>query len=106
MSVLSAYEKMLQNPKNRVSSSGMIKQPVPGVNEVSGANMSKVPEQKIDPQTAEENAYMAGVDTRMAARQRQVNENNDSLEKRVKDIEELLVEVMKTQTKLINKLNG
>jgi hypothetical protein len=91
--VQSAYEKMLQNPDNRVSSSGTMKQPMPSGRDTGGADMTKIPEQKIDPHAAEENSYLAGVDARMAARQQgaPVNENTNSLEKRVKEIEELLV---------------
>ena len=107
MSAQSAYEKMLQIPANRVSSSGQMNQPMPSGRDTAGANMSAVSEQKIDPATAEEDAYLRSVDQRMKVRQQgTVNENTNSLEKRVKDIEELLVEIMKVQTKLINEING
>ena len=103
--IQSAYEKMLQKPENRVSSSGTMRQPMPSSRDVEGAELP-LPEQRIDPHEAEENAYLAGIDARMAARkQGVVNENTSSLEKRVKDIEELLVEIMKVQTKLINNDN-
>jgi hypothetical protein len=107
MSVQSAYEKMLKNPQNRISTSGMMKQPMPNESNIGAtADLSKIPGKDLtDPV---EDAYMADVDARMKARASGTPLNEGvmigSLEKRVKEIEELLVEVMKTHMKLLEKL--
>jgi hypothetical protein len=100
--VQSAYEKMLENPDNRVSSSGMMKQPVPNGAETAGAAVVQE-NTKEDPQEA---AYMAGIDARMKARATgQVNDTitSPNLETRLKEVEDLLVEVMKVHMKIIKK---
>ena len=107
MSALTAYQKMLQNPKNRISTSGQLKQPMPNESTigVQGADLNNIPGKDVeDPKEME---YLAGIDARIAARKAgQLNENSTGLEKRVKDIEDLLTEIMKTHMKLINKLNS
>ena len=104
---MSAYEKMLRNPENRISTSGMMKQPTPNDANIGAvADLSEVSgNEKLDP---EEAAYLSGIDARMKARAAGTPMNEGvmtgDLEKRVKQIEELLVEVMKTHMKLIEKL--
>jgi len=110
MSAITAYEKMLRNPANRISTSGQLKQPMPNESTIgaAGADLNNIPGKDMGPVDPEEAAYLASVDARMAARRagQPINESTINLEKRVKDIEELLVEIMKTHTKLINKLSS
>jgi hypothetical protein len=109
---LSAYEKMLQDPANRRSSSGQMKQPMPNSTDTLGADSSQVPEAPVDTSiSAEEMAAMSEIDSRMAARkagklppiQEEIPVANSDLERRVTEIEQLLVEVMKTHMKLLGK---
>ena len=106
---MSIYEKMLQTPKNRVSSTGTIKQPSPYDSGSIKAPMSEAGE-KIN---AEEDAYLASIDQRMAARKKgeSVSESDTTsdvsriviLEKEVKELQTLMTEVMKTHMKLLEK---
>jgi hypothetical protein len=108
VAVQSAYEKMLQNPDNRVSSAGMMKQPTPGNADTAGADISQVQDVKESGTNPEEAAYFAGIDARMAARKdgSPVNETltvKSDVETRLKEVEDLLVEVMKVHMKIIKK---
>ena len=106
--VMSIYEKMLQDPKNRKVSN--MKQPTPDRAEVCiSDNITET--KKYDPNED----FFAAVDRRIAEKKKNgieitpplVEETkvNTGLEKRVKDLEDLVTEMMKTQIKLINKLN-
>lgn len=122
MSVIEKYEKMLKNPKNRVSTSGKLKQPMPSSAEIAGVGGGKVDTSSIPEETQrrssgvsrEEEAFISELDKRMAARQSggspsssssTLNEASakkiSSLEKRVKELEDTLTEVLKIQTKLL-----
>ena len=124
MKNLETYEKMLQNPANLVSTTGKIKQPMPTAAELSGVtggkkiDTSNLPEESkrqgnLEDVSPEEEAFLSTIDKRMAARKRgelpAINEQGGSdrivkLENQVKEIQELLVEVMKTHMKLIERL--
>jgi len=116
------YEKMLKKPENRTNSAGQMKQPSPFDDpEISGSDVdtSKIEE---TPERAdispEEQSYLSEIDRRMALRkegklpghpgtrasaQAPVDESRiDKLENQVKEMEELLIEIMKAQMKLLN----
>ena len=114
------YEKMLKNPKNRTNSSGQMRQPSPFDDpEIRGGDIdtSKI-EESQDPKTAdvsqEEQTYLAEIDRRMALRREgkpaadtrasaPVDESRiDKIENQVKEMQELLIEIMKAQMKLLN----
>lgn len=109
------YEKMLTKPENRKSSSGQIRQPSPYDSGKMGADPS-VTGENSDVLNAEENAYLASIDQRMAARKAgaPINEKSSDtkpdisrivkLEKEVSELQELVTEMMKTHIKLLGKL--
>ena len=119
---LETYEKMLQDPKNRVSSSGKIKQPAPTVSELNGVaagkklDTSNLPEESnrqgnLEDISEEEQSYLSAIDKRMALRREgklpDISSKDDrilKLEKQVNEIQELLIEVMKTHMKLLDKI--
>ena len=107
----SIYEKMLQNPDNRKSSSGSIKQPTPYD---TGASLPvSVPKSTGEDLTSEEAAYLASIDSRMALRAagKPVNESKTTgdisriaiLEREVSELKELMTEMMKTHMKLLGE---
>ena len=97
-STMNIYEKMLQKPKNRISTSGTIRQPTPS-------------DTGIKTSVDEDAAYLADVDRRMALRQKGITEDNQNektsritkLEKEVADLKNLMTEMMKTHMKLLGK---
>lgn len=106
MSVANIYEKMLQNPNNRKSSSGMLKQPTPfdGHDKVVPKNEST----KSD--TSADDAFFRAVDSRLANKKgdtsspiiEQASANKISkLEKRIDELEDLVTIMMKQQMKLM-----
>lgn len=111
-STMNIYEKMLQTPKNRVSSTGTIKQPSP-YDSGSGAGVKAPISEAGEKLNAEEDAYLASIDQRMAARKKgeSVSESDTTadvsriviLEKEVKELQMLMTEVMKTHMKLLEK---
>jgi len=114
MSIIGAasiYEKMLQNPKNRKSTSGTIHQPTPYD---TGASLPvSVPKETGEDLTGEEAAFLANIDSRMAMRAagKPVNESKTTgdisriaiLEKEVSELKELMTEMMKTHMKLLER---
>ncbi len=104
---LTAYEKMLQNPKNRRSTSGEMKQPMPNSADALGADTSVIPPEVNTGASAEDLADMNAIDARMAARKagklQEGPKASSDLERRVTEIEQLLIEVMKTHMKLLEK---
>lgn len=118
------YENMLKNPKNRTSSSGQVKQPSPFEDaEIRGGNIdtSKI-EESQDPKAGDvsqdEQNYLSEIDRRMKLRKEgkmappadtpagahaRVDESRiDKIENQVKEIQDLLMEIMKAQMKLLN----
>ena len=103
------YQKMLTKPENRKSSSGEIKQPSP-----YDSGPGPVTEGKsTDSLTSDDDAYLADVDKRIAARKAgaPINEQPKpetsrlvKLEKEVSELQELMTEMMKTHIKLLGKL--
>ena len=116
MSVSDIYQKMLQNPKNRVSSSGTVRQPTPFD---SGGRLPpgvKKPVREGSSVSTEEAAFLNAVDQRLAykkANNEEVGGSPDnessmvteivSLKSRVKELEELVTVMMKQQMKLMNE---
>lgn len=108
------YEKMLQNPNNRKSSSGTIKQPTPyDSGKLIDPNLTG--EQTGDSHflDAEETAYLADIDKRIALRSagKEANEGKTKdvsriakLEKDITELQELMTEMMKTHMKLLEKI--
>ena len=107
------YENMLREPENRKSSSGQIRQPSP-YDSGKMADPSETGEEP-SPVNAEENAYLASIDQRMAARKsgNPITESSETsgdvsrlvkLEKEVSELQELMTEMMKTHIKLLGKL--
>lgn len=103
----SIYEKMLQNPKNRKSSSGTIHQPTP-----YDTGKAPAPARVADHLTSEESAYLSNIDSRMALRAAgKVDESKTTgdisrigiLEKEVSELKELMTVMMKTQMKLLGE---
>ena len=103
---------MLQDPKNRKSSSGTIRQPTPYD---AGASLPvSVPKETGEDLTSEEAAYLANIDSRMAMRKagNPVNESNTTgdvsrivkLEKEVSELKELMTEMMRTHMKLLKEI--
>lgn len=106
--VQSLYEKMLQNPKNRVSSSGTLRQPTPfdGHDKVvpSSKNESKKENTDMD------DAFFRQVDKRMANKKSSSStpifeeasaKKIAKLEARIDELEELVTIMMKQQMKLM-----
>ena len=103
------YQKMLENPDNRKSSSGSMKQPTP----YSDGKQGPGPTESGEPLNAEENAYLESIDQRMAARRKgeAITESETKpevsrivkLEEEVSELKELMVEMMKTHMKLLRK---
>jgi hypothetical protein len=118
MSVSEIYEKMLQNPRNRKSSSGEIKQPTPFD---GGGKLPSNVKENIDKSvdiSAEEMAFLNAVDQRIAHKKAnneeigkkepsnpsgRLVEEIKSLKSRVKELEELVTVMMKQQMKLMNE---
>ena len=105
--VSNMYEKMLENPKNRISSSGTIKQPTPFDGQANN------PISTGEDLNTEETDYLADVDRRMALRAagEEVNESETEedvriakLEKDITELQELMTEMMKTHMKLLEKI--
>ena len=106
------YEKMLQNPKNRSSSSGTMKQGTP-YDSGSGAGVKAPMAEAGEKLNAEEDAYLANIDERMALRKKgeSVSESDTTsdvsriviLEKEVKKLQMLMTEVMKAHMQLMEK---
>lgn len=115
------YEKMLQNPDNRKIS--RMKQPMPSQRELMGGSSGK----EVDTKNVKEeqddsidNDFFAAVDRRMAMKKEgkipdsssgHGNSLNEAavkkiskLEARVNELEELVTTMMKTQMKLISRL--
>ena len=121
---LETYEKMLQNPKNRVSTSGKIKQPMPNAATIKSAaggkvDTSNLPEEskRLEDVSEEEQSYLSAIDQRMMARRKGelpplhagasagagVSEQRiQKLEERLQEMQELLMEIMKAQMHIIN----
>ncbi len=99
------YEKMLQEPTNRKSSTGAVKQPTP-----YGAMGIQDPNLAGTGMTAEESANMAAIDARMAKRQDEpvVAESSriNKLEHDVSELKELMMSLMKTHMEILEKKNG
>lgn len=105
------YQKMLEKPGNRKSSSGTIRQPSP----YDSGKMSDpaVTGESSEPLNAEENAYLSSIDERMAARRKgePITESETKpevsrivkLESEVFKLKELMTEMMKTHMKLLRK---
>ena len=105
------YERMLQNPENRKSSSGTMKQVTPydsGVTDQTPSDTSK----SLDTGDV---SYLAEMDRRIAARKAgsPIVESggtspDDSrimiLENKVSELQELMKEMMKTHMKLLEKV--
>ena len=107
---MSIYEKMLQNPENRKSSSGTIKQPTPyDSGEInSPAKEARQTGEQLNP---EESAYLQEIDRRMALRSSgkpaasaEEVPRIEKLEKEVSELKELMTEMMKTHMKLLRKM--
>lgn len=120
------YENMLKKSENRGSSSGTMRQPTPFDDPGMSAeiNSGKVdtsnidtPEQNTEHDVSpEEQAYFSAIDQRMADRQKgklpakagarasaRVDESRiDKIEYQVKEMQDLLIEIMKAQMKLLN----
>ena len=108
MGVQNIYEKMLQNPKNRVSSSGTLKQPTPfdGHDRVVPAKEEK--KNTVD----QDDAFFRQVDARMASKKsgsstpllEQASAGKIAkLEARIDELEELVTIMMKQQMKLMKE---
>lgn len=114
MKNLSTYEKMLENPKNRVKTS--MKQPMPGQSELKGADTSKIDTIKEEGVSPEEESFFSAIDKRMALRrQGKINDSSNvsssvpndriqKLEKQVSEMQELMITMMKTHMKLLEKI--
>ena len=112
MSVSDIYAKMLKDPKNRVSSSGSIRQPTP-FDSGGGPPGVRRPMDEASMVSAEEQAFLSAVDRRMAEKKSRgeelgegtvpegLNEEIISLKGRVKELEELVTVMMKQQMKLM-----
>lgn len=105
--VANLYEKMLQNPKNRQSSQGKVKQPSPYSDMGMADPNESIEDKGILP---EDLAMMSAVDKRMAKRAsgeiKDIPVGNNRLEKLEKDVnelKELVTEMMKVHIKLLNK---
>jgi len=104
----SIYEKMLQDPKNRKSSSGTMRQPTPYD---AGASLpASIP--AGEELTSDEAAYLANIDSRMALRAagKPVNETTGDasriikLEQEISELKELMTVMMKTHMKLLKEI--
>ena len=112
MSILGAmekYEKMLQNPKNRTSTTDqMVKMKQDSPYESVGIQdpETALVEEGISP---EDRSMFASMDKGMQARWNNnegggENRRIDNLEKQIAEMQELLVTVMKTHMKLLDKI--
>lgn len=107
---MSIYEKMLQNPENRKSTSGTIKQPTP-YDSGDIKSPGKQAQQTGEELNPEESAYLQEIDRRMALRStgKKVPSNSaedgriKKLEEEVSELKELVMQVMKTHMKLLEK---
>ena len=105
---MSIYEKMLQNPENRKSTSGTIKQPTP-YDSGDIKSPGKQAQQTGEELNSEESAYLQEIDRRMALRSagKEVPSTDDNrikkLEEEVSELKELVMQVMKTHMKLLEK---
>ena len=103
---LSAYEKMLADPKNQVSTAGQLRQNTPfgaGPNGIREQVIPKKASDQIDPADQE---FLNSVDNRMVAKAKGLpvtEQLNGDLENRLKEVENLLIEVMKVHVKIIEK---
>ena len=99
---MSAYEKMLQNPANRRSTSGELKQPMPNLAEAQGhASKNNTP-------TIEDadDLWIKQLDRKMA-RKKNLNEsegNDDQILQALNEVKELLKTVMNVNLKVLEKL--
>jgi hypothetical protein len=101
---MSAYEKMLENPANRRSTAGELKQPMPGsvAEAESGVPSSPAPATIEDA----DDLWMKDLDRKMAARKNQIVENagNSQILNELKEVKEMLKMVLDVNMKLIQKL--
>ena len=120
------YEKMLKKPSNQGSSSGTMRQPTPfddarvtgeiKSGKVDASNI-ETPEQNTEHDVSpEEQGWLSEIDNRMAARKKgitpadpstrasaAVDESRmDKIELQIKEIQDLLIDIMKAQMKLLN----
>jgi hypothetical protein len=120
---LSTYEKMLEKPEFQKSTSGQIKQPMPGAADLHGVSNKNIPDvvkenktdssSRLEDVSAEDQNYLAAIDKRMAAKKSHpratgggthgvVNESQYKLlEQRIIELEETVAIMMKAQMKLI-----
>lgn len=119
MTVCNIYEKMLQDPQNRTSSSGMVKQPIP----YDELGMSNPDHPEFLSQ--EDQAMMAAADKGMIQRAHgpvepltQASTNHtpitatniseariQNLEKEIAELKDLMTQIMKTHLKLLKQEN-
>ena len=109
LEIADKYEKMLQNPENRKSSSGMLKQQAPSLAEASG--QAKPKDQPIREDA--DDRWMKELDKRMDARKQRLNEAGDysnigfqikNLSKDLKEIKDMLKMVLDANLKLLQKV--
>jgi hypothetical protein len=121
MDAQKAYEKMLQDPKNRVSTQGKIKQPTPYSDGIAKDPDGTRLEEDSNVLTAEEQATMDAIDQRMARRQQgdgvirveggpvsesrfeKLEKDNRKMKKQISEIQELMMDMMKAHMKLMEK---
>ena len=113
---------MLENPANRQRS--FMKQPMPGAADIHGANtknlpmeaQQKVSDTRLEDVSEEDQKYLSAIDQRMVARRDGkipphatpaapggTHGRIEKLEKQVSEMQELMMEIIKTQMKLINE---
>jgi hypothetical protein len=109
MDIANKYEKMLENPANRVSSAGRLKQQKPSLAEAQGAGSSK------DTPTVEDadDLWVKELDRRMATRKQNLknrineatsNAGTNQLLKEVREMKEMMKLVLDANLKLMEKL--
>jgi hypothetical protein len=109
MDIANKYEKMLENPANRTSSAGRLKQQKPSLAEAQGAGSSNTAPTVEDA----DDIWVKELDKRMAARKQRLKERvNEStsnagtnqLLQEMKEVKEMLKMVLDANLQLMEKL--